>query len=155
MIFPSFLRPAARGLAGTDLHSDNDACCFYHDGKLAVSACENCGRFLCALCDVDFAGRRLCPPCIEASRSDGQFAGLIRRRVLHDDVALAMALLPMLIPPATLFTAPAVIFYASRHWPSPGSVTRRRTHARSVIAMVLATLQAAIWIALATWWWGR
>ena len=48
------VQPAQPGVEG-------DATCFYHSRKKAVTPCDNCGRFLCALCEIEFRGERWCP----------------------------------------------------------------------------------------------
>ena len=69
-VFPALYRslrpvPADRVLAA------GEANCFNHPGNQAVVICEECGRFLCALCDVDIAGRHSCPDCIERDGPPG------------------------------------------------------------------------------------
>ena len=66
----------------------DQASCFYHPNKKASVPCDNCGRFLCALCDVDFGGRRLCPACIEAGSGTESETTLDTRRILYDKLAL-------------------------------------------------------------------
>src|ERR1041385_7549866 len=75
--------------------AQGEASCFYHAEKKAVVVCDACGRFLCALCDVDFDGQHLCPPCLETGQQKGKIAKLENRRTRHDTTALAMAVLPI------------------------------------------------------------
>ena len=49
----------------------------------------------CALCSIDFAGRHLCPACLESGKTKGKMADLENRRVLYDNIALAVSLLPL------------------------------------------------------------
>lgn len=39
--------------------------CYYHDNKEVVSACTECGRFICSECKVDINGKAVCKTCIE------------------------------------------------------------------------------------------
>ena len=150
ILFPSFLRDPAKGEAASDLRDETEASCFYHAGKEAVVACENCGRFLCALCQVEIAGRRLCVPCVDSARKSGRLRELTRHRVMYDEIALALAVVPMLCPPLTVFTAPASLFYAVRHWRSPLSILPR-TRVRFVAAIGLSLPQVAAWVVLFVW----
>ena len=59
LVFPALYRPAENTTAAV-VAPPGDAACFYHAGKLAVVACEACGRFLCGLCDIEFNARHLC-----------------------------------------------------------------------------------------------
>src|SRR5262245_9590695 len=66
LVFPALFRPVARGEIGERLVSEGEASCYYHPQKKAVLPCSRCGRFLCALCDVDLNGEHLCPSCLES-----------------------------------------------------------------------------------------
>lgn len=131
--------------------AEGEASCFYHPEKKAAVVCDACGRFLCALCDVEFNGQHLCPSCLESGQQKGKIAKLQNTRTRHDRIALAMALLPMLIIYLTIFTAPVTLFYAIRHWKSPASIVPNRRHLNLIIAMIIASLQICGWILLITW----
>ena len=124
-----------------------EASCFYHAGKKAVVVCDACGRFLCALCDVDFDGRHICPGCLESGQKKGKLTKLENTRTRHDQIAILIALLPMLIFYVTLITAPAAVVYSIRHWNSPGSVVPHRPKLVFSIAIGLGLLQIAGWSA--------
>ena len=70
---------------------------------------------------------------------------LTRRRVLHDEIALSMAVLPLLAWPFTIATAPTAIIWALRHWNSPTSILPR-TKVRFLVAILIASLQIAAWV---------
>ena len=146
-VFPAFSRGIAQGTAGETIRADMEAGCFFHPQKKAVVPCESCGRFLCALCDVELDGRHLCPACLEAGRKKGQLPHLETHRILYDNCALGAALLPLLVWPVTLVTAPIAIYVAIRYWKAPGSFIPR-THFRSLLAILIALLQMAGWAAL-------
>jgi hypothetical protein len=63
---------------------------------------------------------------------------------MYDSIALSLAILPVIIWPVTLFTAPAAIFYAIRHWKSPTSILPR-TKIRHVFAILIGTLMLFGW----------
>ena len=149
-IFPALFReeivtPAERVLVA------GDAGCFYHPEKKAAVVCEGCGRFLCALCDLDFNGQHLCPSCLEAGRQKGKIEKLQTTRTRHDRIALVLALLPVLIFYFTIFTAPAALFYALWHWKSPGSIAPNHRRLNLIAAIIVASLEIAGWIAFFTW----
>lgn len=123
---------------------DDQASCFYHSQKRAVIPCDHCGRFLCALCDVEFGGRHLCPACLETGKKKGRIVNLDRHRVLYDSVALKIAVFPMITVWFTLVTAPIALYLAIRHWKSPTSLVRR-TKIRFIFAVALAGLQILAW----------
>ena len=145
LTFPAFSRPLQKGALPEPVLTDAEAACFYHENKKAVDACETCGRFLCALCRIEMRGRILCSGCIQSGRRKGSMRDLTRRRVLHDEAALAMAVLPLLAWPFTIATAPTAIIWALRHWNSPTSILPR-TKVRFLVAILIASLQIAAWV---------
>lgn len=149
-IFPALFR-AETTVPAERLEVAGEASCFYHPEKKAAVVCDACGRFLCALCDVEFDGRHICPACLEAGRQKGKIARLQNTRTRHDRIAIALAVLPMLIFYFTIFTAPAALFYAIWHWKSPGSVVPNHRRLNLVIAIIMASLQIAGWVAFFTW----
>ncbi|MBN1671171.1 MAG: B-box zinc finger protein [Kiritimatiellae bacterium] len=148
-VFPAMFRELARGHGGETLVVDTDASCFYHAAKKAVVACETCGRFLCALCDIEFNNQHLCPACIETGRRQDKLETAATHRVLYGDVALALALFPLVVWPATFFTAPAALYVAIRYWNAPQTLIPR-TKARHVLAVFFALMQIGGWIAALT-----
>ncbi len=151
-VFPALFRPLEKGTSGERIGLEGDAGCFYHPGRKAVLACEACGRFLCALCDVSLGGQHLCPGCIETGKKKGKLDNLNRHRVLYDDVALALAAYPLVIPfvgwICSPLTAPACLYVAFRYWRAPMGVVRR-SRWRFVLAILLAVLTLLGWAVLA------
>lgn len=146
MVFPAVLedRRTAGDQGFTAKLDDTEASCFYHPSKRAVQACDGCGRFLCGLCDLELDGRHLCPGCLDTGRTTGKITKLQNRRVLYDNMALMLALLPILMWPFTLLSAPAALYIVIRHWKSQGSIIPRSKF-RFVLAGILASLQIAGW----------
>jgi hypothetical protein len=120
-----------------------DSTCFFHADNQAEKLCDSCGRFLCAVCAVPFTGKTLCPPCIAVSKKeDVQF---ISSRPLPGGTALALALLPMLLWPLTVLTAPAALFVAITGWKKPRSLVQPG-RGKIVVAGLIALLQIGIWV---------
>ena len=64
--------------------------------------------------------------------------------ILVSGLALTLALVPLLLWPFTLITAPAALFVAIRFWRAPGSVVQR-TKIRLILALFLALAQIVGW----------
>ncbi|PWU08375.1 MAG: hypothetical protein C5B50_29735 [Verrucomicrobia bacterium] len=143
-VFPAFFRRITPGKDGELLLTDGEASCFYHPNKKAAIPCQNCGRFLCALCDCDLHGKHICPACLEAGKTKGKIQNLENRRTLYDSIALSLAVLPLLIFYFTAITAPIALYVAIRYWNRPLSLIRR-TKWRYVLAIVIAGLQIIGW----------
>src|SRR5215470_9410999 len=82
---------------GAAVMEAGESSCFYHPQKRAVVPCDQCGRFLCSLCQVDFLGGTWCPLCIDARRQKGQLSNLDAARTLYDNVALVLSTFPLLL----------------------------------------------------------
>lgn len=143
-VFPAFFRGTGSGAGVGITGTEGEASCFYHEKKRAAAVCEECGRFLCSLCEVRIGGRDLCPACVERGRTEGSLELLVTRRTLYDGIALSLSFLPLLIPFITLLTAPMAIYVVVRYWNRPGSILPR-TRFRFALAAFFALLQVAGW----------
>ena len=146
-IFPAFLRPAARGRASEVLASQEDAGCFYHPQKKAVVPCADCGRFLCALCDLEIDGRHVCPTCMEIARQAGKGLRTSGQRTLHDQVALTVTVVGMVLG-VSFITGPVALFMVVRYWNEPARSPVPRSRSRLIVAGILALLQTLAWAGL-------
>src|SRR5262249_16864330 len=122
VVFPALFRGLTPGAAAEPVLVENEASCFYHPRKKAVIPCDNCGRFLCALCGVELNQQHLCPACLESGKKKGKLAHLENKRTLYDRMALGLAVFPMLVFWLTIITAPMALYIAIRYWKSPTSL---------------------------------
>jgi hypothetical protein len=136
--FPALYRrlaPAATSSGESAL--EGDSTCFYHPQKKAAVLCDSCGRFLCALCDVELEQQHLCPGCLETGARKKNIQSLERTRQLHGRTALVLSAIPVLL------TGPVAVFMAIKYWNAPGSlVSHRRWHTR--VALVLGLVQTGL-----------
>ena len=139
-VFPVFFKGTAIGQKAETIIEEGTSSCFYHEKKKAVIHCDVCGRFLCALCDLDIGGSHVCPACADAGRKKGNVAELETSRTVYDSAALTLALGAFLVWPVAIVTAPAAIYFAVLSWMRPGSLVPR-TRLRSYLAIVIALLQ--------------
>ena len=149
VLFPALhrARPVARAVRSVD----GDATCFFHTQNQAAAICDDCGRYLCEVCEVPAEDEgRLCPPCVSGRRKrTPQKAAEV---ITYDSIALTTALLPMLVWPLTLVTAPIALTLAIIGLRKPRSLVRRGTTGL-VTAIVLGGLQIGGWAALGVYWW--
>ena len=144
-LFPAFFKPAEAGRTGEAILVDGEASCFYHPQKRAAVPCASCGRFLCALCDLEVNGQHICPVCLEAGQKKGKLAELQNKRILWDSSALALAVVPIVFWPLTLLTAPAAIVVGIYGWNKPSSIVGR-TRLRIYLAILIGLLQLGGWV---------
>ncbi len=151
--FPALIRKQSAVQTGELLQAENEASCFYHPKKKAVVPCSVCGRFLCALCDVELDGCSMCLTCVEAGKNQRKIKSLENKRTLYDNRALSIAVVPMLFVYPTIITAPIALFMALWYWKEPSSIIPR-TKIRFIIAIILSLCQIAGWL-LVLWFFIR
>ena len=94
----------------------DQAACFFHPDKAFQACCQRCGRFVCALCDLQLGAEHVCPACFERGRTafgSGADAGKAEwrhRDVLYDAIALTIGWAWILFWPVVVAAIPAVIF---------------------------------------------
>jgi hypothetical protein len=146
-VFPALYKPLSSGAVGEHVVMDDEASCFYHPQKKAVIPCDSCGRFLCALCDVELNEEHLCPNCLESGRKKGKLKHLDKERILYDNIALRVAVYPVILLFfwfLTFITAPVAIVLSIRYWNKPTSMLPR-TKIRFILAIVIAVAQLGLW----------
>jgi hypothetical protein len=142
-IFPAFFKTADPVSAGETLMEDGLASCFYHEKKKAVVHCDACGRFLCALCDLEMDGKHYCPACLQSRKTRSELPQLENRRTLYDSAALSLSAIPIFWF-VGFITAPIAIYLAILSFYRPSSIVPR-TRVRAWLAIVLALAQLLFW----------
>jgi hypothetical protein len=136
-VFPVALQPPQVALPERVV-TGLEASCYDHPANRAVAACDECGRFLGALCDIDAAGGHVCPSCFERREMTA-----LHERVNYDSIALALVTLPMLLCWLPLITTPAALFFAFKFWNAPSPVFPR-SRWRLWLTVIIALLQVAL-----------
>ncbi len=140
-IFPAFFRHAA----GPPDHplALEEGSCYEHASRRAVALCHQCGRFLCALCEVELDGKVWCPACLRLDTPRKRPPVLERERTLYDSIALAISTLPVLLFYPIFLTPPLVVYLAARYWKAPSSLIPRNKW-RFVLALCFAALELCL-----------
>ncbi len=144
-VFPAILQRGA-GPSRAETAAEGEAACFDHPHKRAVADCKQCGRFVCGICAVEFAGSVWCPSCIAAGAGQARAARLDPTRPLYDSNVLTLPLASLLVWPVSFATAPAALVLGIMKWKSPLSLVRR-SRWRIVVGMSIATFEIAAWVA--------
>ena len=135
-------KPVARAVRSME----GDATCYFHPQNHAVAVCDDCGRYVCTVCELPAEdGGRRCPPCVSAGRKKTKLKA--DEVVVYDSLALGLAVLPVLVWPATLLTAPAALCVALYGWKKPRSLVRPGSW-KFVTALIVSVLEIGAWVAL-------
>lgn len=138
----------------------DQATCFFHPDKAFQACCRRCGRFVCALCDLQLGAEHVCPTCFERGRgSSGSEAGKAEwryRDVLYDSIAVTVGWGWILFWPSFVAALPAVIFLHVKYRKAPQSYLIARSGWRFWVAYVgLAWLPLFLASAIFGSWVGR
>lgn len=118
----------------------DQATCFFHPDKAFQACCQRCGRFVCALCDLQLGAEHVCPTCFERGRSgvgtDAGKAEWRHRDVLYDSIAATVGWGWILFWPTFVVALPAAIFLHIKHRKAPRSYLIPRRGWRFWIAYV-------------------
>ncbi len=144
-LYPAYIRETLPVAKGEAVLLESEASCFHHPDKRAVVSCENCGRFLCDLCRVEFEERKLCLSCFEVQRKEGGASKLQKRRIVWDNIAFALAVVPLLIWFITFITAPIVLYITIKYWKAGPTSIVPRSRIRYIFAFSIAILQLLGW----------
>jgi len=117
--------PLVRESSNAAVAISDQATCFFHPDKAFQACCHRCGRFLCALCDLQLGADHVCPPCFERGRGDSETAAGSAewryRDVLYDSIAAVVGWAWILFWPSFVVALPAAIFLHVKYRKAPRS----------------------------------
>jgi hypothetical protein len=125
--------------------ADTEASCFYHPSSRASVPCDECGRFLCSLCDIEIDSRHLCPVCFQSGFRANRLAVVETQRTMYDTIALTLATLPAVLFWPAIITGPAALWVTIRRWRAPGSVVPR-TRIRFYLAVLFGLAEIGFFV---------
>lgn len=123
----------------TETPDGTAAACANHSGNAAVTSCQRCGLFICALCEMSTGSGTFCPSCWQRLRTDTQQSGGSTRYRDYASMAVSGAVFSLL---CTLIPIGPFVIY----WAYKGIQQRRAEGAGAVgpivsmIVGILATL---------------
>jgi hypothetical protein len=130
-----------------------DSTCFFHSQNQAEKVCDGCGRFLCAVCAIPNGGGAYCPACVAKQVRSSDTT--VTQRTMFGSVAISLALIPLLVYPFTLVTAPTAVGLAVVGWNKPGSIVAGRQRWKLILGGVLGLLEIGAWIVVFTRLWSK
>ena len=121
-----------------------ESSCFYHPQKQAMVVCDDCGRFLCNLCDIEMNGRHVCTACLEIPVTNEASVVQKNKFVHYDTIALLWAVACILMWFFSALFSIISLYYCIRHWNTPISATPRNRW-RFVVAALFSTGVLCAW----------
>jgi hypothetical protein len=114
LVFPALFRPR-RHTEAQQIVDEGQSSCMNHPDKTATTVCDSCGKFLCALCDVEWGEEHLCSTCIEHRRSSGDHT-LKSEYIHYDRIVFAMTIVSLFVYFLGLLLAPIALYIGWRYW---------------------------------------
>jgi hypothetical protein len=103
----------------------DQATCFFHPDKAFQACCQRCGRFVCALCDLQLGAEHVCPACFErGSSAPGATVGKSewrQRDILYDSIAATVGWGWIIFWPTFVAALPMAIFLHVKYRKAPRS----------------------------------
>ena len=142
-VFPNALSKSAP-VADSPVLS-GEASCYFHTDRVAASCCDRCGRFLCNLCRISWAGETLCVSCIDVAAQPDKDPSLESSCFHWDSAALTLSILPSLLIYPSLISAPLALGFSLFTFRKRCSIVPRNK-GRFLLAIVLSLTQIGLWI---------
>lgn len=101
------------------------AACANHARNAAVTSCQRCGLFICALCEMNLGNGSYCPSCFDRIRTEGTLQTRYRD---YATMAVSAAVVGLLC--TSLPFGPFVIYWGIK------GLRQRRSEGRGIAAMV-------------------
>lgn len=141
---PALDRPVERARLAVPAAA-GEATCYFCPNKKAIAVCQSCGSFTCQSCEVEWFGEHLCLACVHTLREVKKDIRFRSRGALHDNVALMLLVLPILVIPCyglifALLLAPFALFMVIRHRKASRGIVPRgpfRLFAAGTLAILL------------------
>lgn len=145
--FPALGRDPVVQATAAPISGEGDASCFFHASRKASIPCDECGRFLCSLCDLEIEGRHLCPTCLQSGQEKRTFTALERSRTRWDRIVWALNLLCLFCFVLSPLIAIANIVITLVFWKAPQSrvsASRASIIAGTLLSVAIATLSVVL-----------
>jgi len=110
-------RPPERKLQVVQMaHSGPEAVnpCANHPLNTAVTSCQRCGIFICALCDMNVGSGSHCPSCFDRLCSEGSLKGATTRYRDYAAMARVTAIAGIVFIAAGVAFGPLALYYARK-----------------------------------------
>lgn len=148
-LFPAVIRSSSSANMET-IMQDGQASCFFHKDSPATALCDVSGRMICDLCKTEWNGKTVSMSALQSLLKNDRSAENVTSRTNWDTIALTLVLLPILIGPLMVFTAPIALAICLFKWRDGSTSIVRRSRWRYVVAGMIAVpelvFSAFFWI---------
>ncbi len=117
VIFSGYPRSVPLGrLAEPLTGSENEASCYNHVTRKAISGCENCGRLICSVCDLEVGGKHFCPTCATSQQVVAKCDPLIHRQFCPEKAVFILGFLSLYPFCGAILFSPPALYIANQNY---------------------------------------
>jgi len=127
------------------LIEEGQSACYFHPNNPATSICSISGRMICELCTTEWEGEKVSFEALQTTIKNGAQKGQHAGRIKWDDVALALAVSPLILWFITIVTAPLALGICLWFWRKGTTSPVRKSRWRYVVAGLLSAVQIGFW----------
>jgi hypothetical protein len=120
-IFDNVGRPLPVGEGARTISDSSEASCYNHFTKMAVCGCDNCGKLMCTVCNIDVENKHFCPDCVLNPVVARTFPQLVNERLCEEKSVWLTAWLGA-YPLFVCLSIPLTIGLSIVFWSRPGSL---------------------------------
>lgn len=146
-LFPAAVRQSTAAEV-ENIIEEGESSCFFHPKLPATDLCEISGRLICGLCKTEWNGQTVSFEALQSALKEGGSATQSNRQTRWDNIALSLALLPLLIWVITIVTAPVVLGIVLWRFRKGPCSRVHRSGWRYSVAALMALLQIGFWVFL-------
>jgi len=147
-VFPAYGRGFQPGRAGVAVGGE-EAACYFHAEKRAEAACDQCGRYVCALCEIHVGGRHFCPQCFGGDANRPAASSVTERsRAMPGRLGFWVAFGSFLLGPLAMIGGPMAVYWGIQGFRVPGSLTGKRNRVLAGLAVLLGLAETTLWLVL-------
>jgi ribosomal protein S27AE len=88
--------------------------CANHERNVAVTSCQRCGLYICALCDMNVGTGSYCPACFDRVTSEGSLPAATTRFRDYASMARVAAIVGFVFMALGILFGPLTIVYATK-----------------------------------------
>ncbi len=139
--FPALYAEIKKGEVGERAIEEDESTCFYHEKRKASVVCDGCGKFLCALCDLEIHNGHFCPNCADTGKATKEkkkdTSTNENSNYLYGTLALILSVFPILL----LLTQIMALTICAVYWKKTSSKVSNQKR-----LMVIASVISVLWI---------
>lgn len=145
-IFPELFRPIVKGNSAESAIEGLDSSCFAHSDKKAKTICDECGSYICDLCEMPKEDKSICVKCFNKEvkvEEKSPFDRVYRR---YSSIASQLLIFSVLIWFVSILAAPIALFISLRFRNAEEGFFKGKRKKQKITYAVIASMILTCWV---------